>query len=148
MPQAQCVLCSRKLKIHQRRPVNKHISKYLRKTFLLECTTSDFICGKYSRPAYPVDSSLFKAGYKQQTNKDEISSSVSLPVQTQSPLSVCLKIRSASKSHAYCFICKKPGPKLVVVPVNVRTDVFLKHSILITAQSSCCPGRSNANFVN
>ncbi|KAJ8297571.1 hypothetical protein KUTeg_024102 [Tegillarca granosa] len=52
MPQSKCVLCEKRLKLHQRRPVNKHISKYLRKTFFLESTSNDFICGKCSRPAY------------------------------------------------------------------------------------------------
>ena len=143
MPQTRCVLCSKRLKIHQRRPVNKHVKKYLRKNFLLECSSTDFICGKCSRPAYsfPVPSSH----HAQVVLPNRAVPSTS---QTLSPPSVKLTIKSATKSHAYCFICKKPGPKLVVVPQNLRTNVFLRHNILVTSESRCCPSHFNNNLDN
>ncbi|CAC5417936.1 unnamed protein product [Mytilus coruscus] len=47
-----------------------------------------------------------------------------------SPPSVKLNIKSTSKSHAYCFLCKKPGPKLVVVPPSARCSVFKSNEVL------------------
>lgn len=38
---------------------------------------------------------------------------------------------STSKSHAQCFLCKRPGPKLVVVPSNARFDVFMNCEIIV-----------------
>ena len=42
-PQTVCVLCNKRLKLHQRRPVNKILKKYLRKNFMLECSDGDFV---------------------------------------------------------------------------------------------------------
>ncbi|KAH3779575.1 hypothetical protein DPMN_157378 [Dreissena polymorpha] len=133
MHQSKCIVCKCKLKVRQRRPVNKHLGKYLRKTFLIESSESDFICGKCSRPAYrqapfPV---LHQANLQNGGQESTCCAG--------SPPSVRLRVQAASKSHAYCFICKKPGPKLIVVPQQLRTEVFVKHNILITAHSRCCP---------
>ena len=142
MPHTKCVLCNKRLKIHQRRPVNKHLKRYLRKNFLLECSGSEFICGKCSRPAYPypeVDPAQSNSRDQTECRVDNVPSTC----QVQSPPSVRLNIKSATKSHAYCFICKKPGPRLIVVAQTLRTDVFLKHNIIITAESRCCPSHMN-----
>lgn len=139
MPSETCVLCSRRLKIHQRRPVNKVIAKYLRKNFLLETTNKQYICGRCSRYAYEGNTSNCPSQPSSSQQTDVISDTPSGPLCQGSPPSINLKIRTATKSHAYCFICKKPGPKLVNVPAQVRTDVFIKHNILITSGSRCCP---------
>lgn len=125
--------------------MNKRLIKYLRKSFLLECTTSDYICGKCSRPAYPYSDTQPKV-QSLQTRQTNIDVNVLPITQTQSPPSVRLNIKCATKSHAYCFICKKPGPKLIVIPGNLRTDVFLKHNVLITADSRCCPSHLNSDM--
>ena len=146
MAPTKCVVCSKKMKIHQRRPVNKHIRKYLRKTFLLESSSLDYICGKCSRSAYrfPETVSSDNSARPQVTRHENVPSFSSNP--TQSPPSVRLNIKSASKSHAYCFICKKPGPKLIVVPASLRTEAFLQHDVIITADSRCCPSHLNNNL--
>ena len=97
---------AKNLKVHQRRPVNNYLTKYLRKHFLLECTTSDYICGKCSRPAYPFQQpvSLTVQARQQLTRAENVKLASN---QTQNPPSVWLNIKSATKSHAYCFICKK-----------------------------------------
>ncbi|XP_056007177.1 uncharacterized protein LOC125665391 [Ostrea edulis] len=56
----------------------------------------------------------------------------------KSPPSISLPISSTVKSHAYCFICKRPGPKLVVVPSECRLSVFVNQNILI-AEGNRCP---------
>ena len=136
-PQTVCVLCNKRLKLHQRRPVNKILKKYLRKNFLLECSDGDFICGKCSRPAYPYPENGTMTSQSRNSNNVPSSS------QGLSPPSVKLNIKSATKSHAYCFICKKPGPRLIVVPQNLRTDAFVKYNVLITSESRCCPSHLN-----
>ena len=62
-----------------------------------------------------------------------------------SPPSVSLPISSTSKSHSYCFICKKPGPKVVVVSPQAKFSVFLQREVLIPAGCRCCPGHLNDN---
>ena len=144
-PPTKCVLCSKKLRIHQRRPVNQHLIRYLRKNFLLECSRSDYICGKCSRrPAYPYQESVSCSNVKAKNvnSTDDMATSS----QTLNPPSVRLSIKCASKSHAYCFICKKPGPRLVVVPETLRIDMLLRHNILITTDSRCCPSHLNGNL--
>ena len=61
------------------------------------------------------------------------------------PPSVSLPISYTSKSHSYCFICKTPGPKLVVVSPQARFSVFLQREVLIPAGCCCCPGHLNDN---
>ncbi|KAH3696773.1 hypothetical protein DPMN_084250 [Dreissena polymorpha] len=34
----------------------------------------------------------------------------------------------------------KPGPKFIVFPTSTRTETFISHNIIITAESTCCPG--------
>ncbi|XP_061168891.1 uncharacterized protein LOC133178157 [Saccostrea echinata] len=57
----------------------------------------------------------------------------------QSPPSVILPIHSTVKSHAYCVLCKKPGPKLIVVSTETRFKVFISHNVLIPSGARCCP---------
>ena len=56
-----------------------------------------------------------------------------------SPPSVTLSLPTTSKSHAYCFICKKPGPKIIVAPSSARQDVFIRKGIVVSAEVRCCP---------
>ena len=113
--QFKCILCGCKLKVRQRRPVNKHLRKYLRRTFLLESSESDFIYGKCSQPAYrqilsPVlHQASLRNGGPESTCRVGIPPSIRLPSQT------------ASKSHAYFLIFKKPRPKVIVVLQQLRT---------------------------
>lgn len=57
----------------------------------------------------------------------------------KSPPTVTLSIPSTSTSHANCVICKKPGPKLVVVPENTRVNVFIQKETFVPPGSRCCP---------
>lgn len=55
-----------------------------------------------------------------------------------SPPSVTLTAPSTTSSHSSCFICRKPGPKLVVVSSNERHSVYLRLGVLIPSGSRCC----------
>lgn len=56
----------------------------------------------------------------------------------RSPPSVNLPLPSTATSHSRCFICRKPGPKLIVVPTSERNSVFLRQKVLIPYGSRCC----------
>ena len=56
------------------------------------------------------------------------------------PPSVSLQIPCTSKSHSFCFVCKKPRPKLIVVSSQARFSIFPQNEIIIPAGSHCCPG--------
>lgn len=55
-----------------------------------------------------------------------------------SPPSVPLPFPSAPQSHGYCFVCKKPGPKLVADSHHVRLLVFIRREIIIPSGARCC----------
>ena len=134
MPKKTCVLCSKKIKLHNRRPVNKNIAKFLRKNYLLETTSSDYICGGCSKQAYTTQTPSQPA---------KASTSTEAPATCKSPPSIHLPFKSTVKSHSYCFICKRPGPKIIVVPSQIRQTVLIEHQILITSDSRCCPSHLN-----
>ena len=48
--------------------------------------------------------------------------------------SVILPFPCTLRGHSYC---KRPGPKLVVVPVDVRHRIFITHEIIIHTGSRC-----------
>lgn len=59
-----------------------------------------------------------------------------------SPPSVSLHTASTAKSHPYCCVYKKPGPKLVVVSKENRTAVFVE-------KNGCCPAQlHDGKFTN
>ena len=49
----------------------------------------------------------------------------------RSPPSVTLAIPSTSNSHSYCFVCKKPGPKLIVAPTYASFRVYIQSEIFV-----------------
>ncbi|CAC5387643.1 unnamed protein product [Mytilus coruscus] len=128
----KCVLCSKCTKPKERATVNKDITKYLRRKFLIEAKDGDIICNKCRH--------IFR---KERDHKVlpcvKTSKSSSQTTATFSPPSVSLKIPSTSKSHAYCCICKKPGPKLIVISPDVRTATYVDNNILIPSGNRCCP---------
>ena len=63
-----------------------------------------------------------------------------------SPPSVSLSIPSTSRSHSNCFLCKRPGSKLIVVPASARFQVFFKCEIIIPAGSRCCPNHVDDGY--
>jgi hypothetical protein len=58
-------------------------------------------------------------------------------------LQVTLKIASTGRSHSRCFVCKRPGPKLVSLSTEGRFSAFLDHNILIPSDARCCPVHIN-----
>ena len=44
----------------------------------------------------------------------------------RSPPSVTLAIPSTRNSHSYCFVCKKPEPKLIIAPTDARLRAYYR----------------------
>lgn len=59
-------------------------------------------------------------------------------LNVRSPPSVALSLPSTSTSHSSCFICRRPGPKLIVVLPTEWNSVFLRKRVLIPYNSRCC----------
>lgn len=59
-----------------------------------------------------------------------------------SPPSIPLPFPSTSRGHASCCMCKRQGPKLVVVPVGVRHHIFITKEVIIPAGARCCPNHT------
>ncbi|XP_055997806.1 uncharacterized protein LOC125683246 [Ostrea edulis] len=139
-----CVLCSKRTKPKERRRVDKNIRKYLRKRFLLESKGNSVICGK-CRNIYYRDVSNHTSSATptccSTIQKESLapSSTTDNRKHLSSPPSVTLDLKSTAKTHAYCILCKKPVPKLVVVSPECRTAVFVEHNILIPSGNRCCP---------
>ena len=54
--------------------------------------------------------------------------------------SIPLPIPSSGGGHLQYVMCKRRGPKLVVVPTNARFNLFLDKLIILTVGASYCQG--------
>ncbi|CAC5377201.1 unnamed protein product [Mytilus coruscus] len=137
-----CVLCNKRTKPHERRSINKSVAKYLNKNFLITPKQEDKICNTCKHKYYVQEtkhSSVVQ--HRLSDDADYVPPAKRRSTVLSSPPSVSLSIPLTSKSHSYCFICKKkPGPKLIVVPSQARFSTFLKKEVIIPAGCRCCPG--------
>ncbi|WAR10322.1 hypothetical protein MAR_035398, partial [Mya arenaria] len=60
---------------------------------------------------------------------------------------VKLNIPSTPKSHSRCFICKRPRPKLIVVPSEARFAAFVQRNGIIKSGTRCCPVHMNDSLI-
>lgn len=144
--QYPCVLCNKRTRANKRRTVSKNTRKILNRCFLIESTDEKVICNKcrhkcssfkYKSSEVPLPSSSI-----QSPDRKKRASNV------QSPPSVSLPIQSTAKSHAYCVLCRKPGPRLIVVPSEARFKVYLCHNLFIPSGSRCCPSHFTNNLLD
>ncbi|VDI47387.1 Hypothetical predicted protein [Mytilus galloprovincialis] len=123
----RCVLCNKRTKPHERRSINKSVAKCLKKNFLITHKQEDKICNTCRHKYYVKEiRQSFVVQHILSDDEDYVPPARRRSTVLSSPPSVSLSIPSTSKSHSYCFICKKPGPKLIVV--------------IIPAGCRCCPG--------
>jgi hypothetical protein len=59
--------------------------------------------------------------------------------EISSPSPIALPLHRTPSSHAYCFICKRPSPELIVASSSARCSAFLHMEIIIPHGSRCCP---------
>lgn len=109
--------------------------KYRWKSYMQQVQTQILIKYKLSEVPLPSPSIHSPDRKKRATN-------------VQSPLSVSLPIQSTAKSHAYCVLCRKPGPRLIVVPTEARFKVYLCHNMFIPSGCRCCPSHFTTNFLD
>lgn len=55
-------------------------------------------------------------------------------------------IPSIVGSHSQCAVCKRRGPKLVVVPACARSQLFLDKLTFLPVWAKCCPGHLSDNY--
>ncbi|XP_052696026.1 uncharacterized protein LOC128174533 [Crassostrea angulata] len=128
-----CILCKKRTRPNDRKKCESTaIRRFLRKNFLGEANSNDILCNK-CRHRYH--------GNQKTCQQKSSSLPVCQPLQPGmcSPPSISLPLQRTPSSHAYCLICKRPGPKLVVVSSAARFSAFLHHEIIIPPGSRCCP---------
>ncbi|XP_062596793.1 uncharacterized protein LOC134258281 [Saccostrea cucullata] len=159
-----CVLCSSRPKARDRRPLtgskNKGLRKFLQRRFLIESSkifaTASVICNKCrlrcSREIHAAAGDSQKDFAKQNRIPDTdlgteyIPSTKKAKKIPKSPPSITLPIPSVGGSHSQCAVCKRRGPKLVVVPKNARYNLFLETLIVLPIGARCCPGHLSENL--
>jgi hypothetical protein len=58
---------------------------------------------------------------------------------------IALPISTTGQSHSRCFICGKPGPKLVRIKKEARHDIFIELNIILSKGARCCPKHLTEN---
>ncbi|XP_062579084.1 uncharacterized protein LOC134241007 [Saccostrea cucullata] len=139
-----CVLCKKRTKPNDRRKCESiEIRKFLRKTFMVDARPVDVLCNKCRHYYYKNKKVKQKPPIHAKTDNEPQGNSSCL-----SPPSVTLPLQRTVSSHAYCFICKRPGPKLIVVPVSARLSAFIHKEVIIPSGSRCCPSHiANDDFI-
>ena len=123
------------------------VRKILKRHFVLfNISDSSVICNKFSHICYKKKRRKITSA---STIQSHFSSSLDdyhpyLKVARQQSLdrsspSVTLAIASTSNNHSYCFVCKKPGPLLIVAQSYARFRVNIQIEIFVQSGSGCCP---------
>lgn len=139
-----CCLCKRRTIPSERVAIKAEHLKLLERRFCVSAQNGDFLCSKCRLKCYREENKLKYleciAVYKTQDDYEPpIKKARSIQQSSSSPSSVTLDLPTTSKSHAYCFVCKRPGPKIIVVPPTPRFDVYLRKGIFVPAGVRCCP---------
>lgn len=135
-----CIVCSKRTKPKDRRKINKDVKHYLKRLFLTP-TDTDVICNKCKHKYYLAETKQPIENKDSDPDYEPYLSNRTIPAA--SPPSVSLKIHSTSKTHARCLVCKRPGPKLLVLSSNARYNAFIETGTLIPAGTRCCPVHLN-----
>ncbi|XP_065923262.1 uncharacterized protein [Magallana gigas] len=134
-----CILCRKRTKPTERRTLTAELKQLVQKMCVFDPSDEDVLCTACRIKCHVK---LKKHIEKKDTApKDTLFSPQqqgSSSRYARSPPSVTLPLPSSATSHARCFICKRPGPKLIVVPTSERNSVFLHQKILIPYGSRCC----------
>ena len=136
----KCVLCAKRTKQKERRPldgsINKPLRKFLRKTYMVETKNGDVICNKCRHTYYKDRSEKVssKCSSKPQCRQDP-------PPENNitSPTNISLPISSLGGSHSQCFLCKRRGPKLLRVPAAARNDILIEKLVILPPGEFCKP---------
>ncbi|WAR27442.1 hypothetical protein MAR_013146 [Mya arenaria] len=137
----QCVVCKTRTNPKNRRKINSELKQLILKRLPIELKDTDVLCNKCRIKHFyklsPVEN--FDNKLIDQSDNEEYQPPVSKKTSFASPPSVRLNIPSTPKSHSRCFICKRPGPKLIVVPSEARFTAFVQRNVIIKSGTRCCP---------
>ncbi|XP_065935231.1 uncharacterized protein [Magallana gigas] len=138
-----CVLCKKRTKPNDRKKSESvEIRRFLRKTFMVDARPVDVLCNK-CRHQYYRNKQVKEKPINAKLDTELPGNSLCL-----SPPSVTLPLHRTVSSHSYCFICKRPGPKLIVVPISARLSAFIHKEVIIPSGSRCCPSHiANDDFI-
>nr|XP_034317015.1 uncharacterized protein LOC117686298 [Crassostrea gigas] len=136
-----CVCCKKRTNQRDRRTVTAAQRLVLQKWTVGDVSEDEVLC---SLCRVKVHSHLKRRKSEQQNLEHELRDTApfSPPERKQinarnaaihSPPSVTLTVPSTSSSHSSCFICRKPGPKLVVVSSNERSIDSARFKMLHTS---------------
>lgn len=138
-----CVLCKKRHKPAGRRKVNQVTKDILKKHFCL-CDISDsaVICNKCAHICYKKQNVNISSSRCSTVTEEEYQppEKVFRPDRSlvHSPPSIRLAIPCTSTGHSFCFICKKPGPKLLVTPACIRFRAYILNEVFVPPGSRCC----------
>ncbi|WAR21652.1 hypothetical protein MAR_015626 [Mya arenaria] len=137
----QCVVCKTWTNPKNRCKINSELEQLILKRLPIELKDTDVLCNKCRIKHFyklsPVEN--FDNKLIDQSDNEEYQPPVSKKTSFASPPSVRLNIPSTPKSHSRCFICKRPGPKLIVVPSEARFTAFVQRNVIIKSGTRCCP---------
>ena len=133
-----CVLSRKQKTTRKGEKSLKSKSRYLKKLVVSVCD-DDVLCCNCRIKCHKQ----FKKGTQIKETQNKTNDNYSPPRtpasnNVRSPPSVALPFPSTSTSHSSCFVCKKGGPKLLVVPNSARNSVFLQRKLLIPYGARCC----------
>lgn len=141
----KCFLCPRITKRTDRFAISKVHRLVVNRISGRTPSDGDFLCNKCRH----VCKSYVKGSEKAKKKVQACTSSTCTPqpsVTPVSPPSVQLPFPSSARGHSSCCICKRPGPKLIVVPVDIRHQIFISKEIIIPAGARCCPNHLHGNI--
>lgn len=156
-----CVLCSSRPKTRDRRkldgPNNKQLRKFLQQKFFIESANlfspGSVICNK-CRLRCSREMGIAKSNNTDpdrhlcvpRKDPDYAPPNKVAKNAPKSPPSITLPIPSVGGSHSQCAVCKRRGPKLVVVPASARYRLFLDKLTFLPVGARCCPGHLSDNY--
>ncbi|KAK3101751.1 hypothetical protein FSP39_006112 [Pinctada imbricata] len=138
----QCVLCKTYPKGNHRQTLSKKYSKILQQNFGVFASQGSTICNKCRFKCYII------------SKEERVNTAETLrpPNQSEqipgSPPFVHLPLCSTISSHAYCCVCKRPGPKLIVVKTHARVSAYIGAQIFVPEGSRCCPNHIQNEVFN
>ncbi|XP_061196000.1 uncharacterized protein LOC133204277 [Saccostrea echinata] len=137
----KCFLYPRRTKQTDRYAISKSHRSVVTRLSGRTPSEEDFLCNKCRHICKSNMQGSKKGKNKLLTSTSQPSSST----PASSP-SVQLPFPSTARGHSSCCICKRPGPKLIVVPVDIRHQVFISKEIIIPAGARCCPNHLQGNI--
>ena len=128
MRKKNCVCCGKQTRPERRRSLkgakNNRCRQEVGIIFRKSITEEDFLCNLCNTKCHTS---------KLEATKIK-SDGVNIPV-----------FSIGTKSHKYCYICGHKPNNLKTVPADAHTLLFLKHKIILSACSRCCPSHLNDN---